>query len=134
MQTFLPYPSFERTMRVLDPSRLGNQIYREGLTLARGKWPNHPASRMWQGHTYWLCQYCLTGLVELQRRGLFYPEHFHTFRYIASLHENTGPPKWLGNRRFHRSHQSNLIRKNPRYYRQFFPNIPDNLPYYWPLP
>ena len=50
MQTFLPYPDFAKSARVLDPSRLGNQFYREGLTLLRGKWPNHPASKMWADH------------------------------------------------------------------------------------
>lgn len=134
MQTFLPYPSFARTMRVLDDSRLGNQIYREGLTLATGGWPNHPASRMWQGHIHWLCLYCIAGLDELKRRDRYYPHHYSTFYHLASLHENTGPPQWLGNRRFHRSHQSNLLRKDPIYYRKFFPNVPDNLPYIWPLP
>lgn len=121
-------------MRVLDKTRLGNQIYREGLTLARGHWPNHPASRMWQGHTHWLCLYCIAGIDELYQRGLDYRYLYITFNEIRSLHENTGPPRWLGNRAFHRSHQSNLVRKNPIYYRQFFPNVPDNLPYIWPLP
>jgi hypothetical protein len=41
-------------------------------------------------------------------------------------------PPWLGNRKFHKAHQSNLLRKNKRYYRKYFQNIPSNLPYIWP--
>jgi hypothetical protein len=25
-----------------------------------------------------------------------------------------------------------LVRKLPDHYRQFFPDVPDNLPYFWP--
>lgn len=50
MQTFLPYADFDESARALDPKRLGNQVYRECLTLIRGGWPNHPASRMWRGY------------------------------------------------------------------------------------
>lgn len=43
-------------------------------------------------------------------------------------------PSWLGDEDLHLSHQSNLIRKNPEFYRQRFgPNVPDNLPYIWPV-
>ena len=41
-------------------------------------------------------------------------------------------PKWLGDESFHLSHQSNLLRKKPEHYGQFFMGIPNNLPYVWP--
>lgn len=41
-------------------------------------------------------------------------------------------PPWL-TPKFCRAHQSNLVRKYPEHYRQFFPNVPDNLPYVWPI-
>ena len=44
------------------------------------------------------------------------------------------PPPWLGDPDFHRSHQSNLVRKDPGYYRPYFPDVPDDLPYVWPVP
>jgi hypothetical protein len=44
------------------------------------------------------------------------------------------PPYWLGNNDIHLSYQSNLVRKMPEHYRQFFPDVPDNLPYIWPNP
>lgn len=42
-------------------------------------------------------------------------------------------PWWLGEDRFHHSHQSNLIRKDPDYYGPLFPGVPGDLPYWWPV-
>lgn len=135
MQTFLPYPDFEKSLKSLDAKRLGNQVYREGLTLARGGWSNHPASKMWQGHIYQLCNYCIIGIgVLLHDRGLDYTHHIQAFLDIQLANPGTGMPSWLGNEDFHRSHQSNLIRKDPDHYGPQFPGVPDNLPYIWPKP
>jgi hypothetical protein len=40
-------------------------------------------------------------------------------------------PSWFGLEEFHRSHRSNLLRKDYEYYSQYFDEDP-NLPYYWP--
>jgi hypothetical protein len=40
-------------------------------------------------------------------------------------------PHWFGLEEFHRSHRSNLLRKDYEYYSQYFDEDP-NLPYYWP--
>jgi hypothetical protein len=74
MQTFLPHPDYFESMRCLDKSRLGNQVWREGITLIRGGWPNHPASKMWRGHEYHLGLYLLAGVEALKERGKDYPE------------------------------------------------------------
>ncbi|HEY5312264.1 MAG TPA: hypothetical protein VIK18_07080, partial [Pirellulales bacterium] len=42
-------------------------------------------------------------------------------------------PPWLGSRKFHASHRSNLLRKKPAWYAQFGWKEPDNLPYVWPV-
>jgi hypothetical protein len=42
-------------------------------------------------------------------------------------------PPWLGDEQLHRSHQSNLIRKDPGFYRPLFPDVPPDLPYVWPV-
>ena len=132
MQTFLPYADFHASMRALDPKRLGNQVYREALTLARGGWPNHPASKMWKGHEQSLCYYALAGLDVLAERGKEYPHHMDTFLSLCDSFPNTGPPTWLGNSRLHESHQSNLLRKDPIYYGQFSWDVANDLPYWWP--
>jgi hypothetical protein len=134
MQTFLPFPDFRRSLECLDPSRLGNQIYREALTLARGKWRSHPASKMWRGHEHALCQYALVGLDVLRERGRDYPHHRATFLGLQAGFPDTGMPPWLGDAAFHRSHQSNLIRKDPEHYGPMFPGVPDDLEYVWPTP
>jgi hypothetical protein len=41
-------------------------------------------------------------------------------------------PPWFGDRVFHLSHQSALVRKDPAHYRPFFPDVADDLPYVWP--
>lgn len=42
-------------------------------------------------------------------------------------------PPWLGDEDFHRSHRSALLRKDPSHYKGFFPDVPEDLPYEWPL-
>ena len=43
-------------------------------------------------------------------------------------------PPWIGDAEFHRSHQSNLVRKDVEFYGPLFPGVPDDLPYVWPGP
>ena len=136
MQTFLPLPSYIRSAQALDSRRLGNQCYRETLTILRGGWTNHPASRMWRGHEYELAAYGRALAVEMRRRGGWRQEV--TDRWINFYNNamrdlpRTPRPPWFGNSEFHRAHQSNLIRKDPEHYGQLFPGVPDNLPYIWP--
>lgn len=131
MQVFVPYPDLQRSVACLDPSRLGNGVYREALTLIRGGWPNHPASRMWRHHKHALALYALTGLDELKRRGRDYPHHRITFEIYLDLFPDTGLPPWWGRQDVHLSHASALIRKDAAYYAPLFPGVPDNLPYVW---
>ena len=41
-------------------------------------------------------------------------------------------PKFLGYEPFHRSHKSNLLRKDPEYYGKHFLGVPQDIPYLWP--
>jgi hypothetical protein len=41
-------------------------------------------------------------------------------------------PPWFGDDRFHAAHRSNLLRKSPEHYRQYWPTEPDDLEYVWP--
>jgi hypothetical protein len=45
--------------------------------------------------------------------------------------DSVAMPPWFGLEEFHRSHRSNLLRKDYEYYSQYFDEDP-NLPYYWP--
>ena len=133
MQTFLPYNTYAESARCLDPSRLGNQAYRECKTLVNGGWRNHPASKMWRGYERELCLYALACLTELMVRGRYYPTHIEFFKNKMKMFADRGKPAWLGDERLHASHRSNLLRKNKEYYSQFGWKEPDNLEYYWPI-
>jgi hypothetical protein len=133
MQTFLPYPDFAESMKCLDDKRLGNQVYREGMTLLRGGWQNHPASKMWRGYQDALALYLWWGCRELNRRG----KNYRGRPWWNELFDHDMPPvivkpPWLGNEDFHAAHRSNLIRKDPEWYGQFGWSEPNDLPYIWP--
>ena len=74
MQTFLPYPDFARSARVLDRKRLGKQRV-ETLQILRAielpdyGWATHPAVRMWRGFVPALVEYGLENCREWTRRG-----------------------------------------------------------------
>jgi hypothetical protein len=134
MQVFTPFPSLKESVCCLDPSRLGNQIYREALTLIRGGWKRHPVSLIWTNHKHALAQYCIYGLDELKRRGRDYPKWYEVFNNYLKEFPDTGLPKIFGYEPFHKSHASNLIRKKPDYYQPIFGvDISDNLPYLWSI-
>jgi hypothetical protein len=137
MQTFLPYANFAESAAVLDRQRLGKQrvetlqILRALAGFTKG-WVNHPATRMWRNHAYALGEYGIAVCNEWRRRG--YEDNCEIkIRYLRSIVEGESSlPSWLGDDAVHRSHRSNLIRKNPSYYGPLFPDTPDNLPYLWP--
>ena len=130
MQTFLPYPDFQRTAAILDSRRLGKQRIEAKHILSvlhdGGYWEFHPAVRMWRGYEEALALYMDTMIIEWVRRG------YNNTMLLAATSANAPRPLWLGNTAFHISHQSNLIRKDPAYYRPIFPGILASLPYVWP--
>lgn len=130
MQTFLPFPSFADSARVLDSKRLGKQRV-ECKQILLGQWKNHPASKMWVGHSHHLALYGLAICDEWISRG--YQDTCRSFMFDRiSVLEDTGPPWWLGWSAYHVSHQSNLVRKFPTHYEELFPGVPGDLPYIWP--
>jgi hypothetical protein len=133
MQTFLAYPSFNESMQVLDDSRLGNQVYREGMTLLRGNWPNHPASKMWRGYEDALALYLWAGVIELGKRGKDYDDRPWCIELRSKLTHSCPMPPWLGDKRVHSSHRANLLRKDPVWYGQFGWTEAPTEGYYWPV-
>jgi hypothetical protein len=141
VQTFLPYPSFTASARVLDAPRLGKQRV-ETLQLLRANtvpdygWRHHPAAKMWAGRLPALVAY---GLAMTDRWiALGHPDTVRT-QLLAFAPEVDGleqddleMPRWLGDEAFHLSHRSNLLRKDAGFYRPIFGDIPDDLPYIWP--
>ena len=149
VQTFLPYADFERSARALDPKRLGKQRVEtiqviRALTRPGYGWANHPAVLMWKGFEEALGRYgftccrawtelgfgdtcALTISTDLRAAGV------DTVRTQPELAAAGALPPWLGDEALHRSHQSALVRKNQEHYRPLFPNIPNDLPYVWPV-
>jgi hypothetical protein len=136
MQIFLPYPDIEQSARVLDTQRLMKQRVEsyQILNTIQGKsegWRSHPAVKMVKDYPAWLCLYSIKICQEARARGYVdnllphFEKEILSYPYIIQ-------PHWLGSY-LHKTHQSNLIRKKPDYYSIKFPNIPDNLPYFWPL-
>ena len=138
MQTFLPYSDFNNTAAVLDWRRLGKQRVEAKqilLTIDRGDeakgWKNHPAVNMWRGYEDALAHYGIVICMELINRG-YNDNQLPWFQERLEDREVILPP-WLGNDSFHTSHKSNLLRKDIDYYSQYWPSIPDNIEYIWPI-
>jgi hypothetical protein len=167
MQTFLPYPDFQESARVLDNKRLGKQRV-ECLQLLTGilgvtahmddngnhrqvdgdwvympvnapsRWLNHPASKMWANYGWSLGLYGLAVCVEWTNRGF---KDTCRSKMTSALSDaldhghkiGPNPPEWLGDEAFHLSHKSNLLRKDKEHYGKFWTDVPDDLPYVWPV-
>jgi len=149
MQTFLPFADFERSARALDSKRLGKQRVEciqvvRGLTRSDYGWKHHPAVLMWKGHEEALGRYAFTCCEVWSERG-FADTCAATIgadratagetvvRSQSELADAGLLPKWLSDERFHRSHQSSLLRKDPAHYGPLFPGVPDDLEYVWPV-
>lgn len=141
MQTFLPYPDFAESARVLDSQRLGKQRVETmqimKTLLLGGGWQHHPAVAMWRGYEAALYEYQSAVVFEWVCNRGYKDTCLEKTREVLWLHRDSavGPrPPWFGDVAFHRAHQSNLIRKNPAHYGPLFPGVPDDLPYIWPVP
>lgn len=145
MQTFLVSPNPVETAQILDRMRLGKQRVEAvqiantllGFSKKKG-WANHPAVLMWKGHEYFLVnKYLYAMMFEWQKRGYKnekcqqHYKKFNDFFNRRSKHFAESKPNWFCNE-FFESHKSNLIRKNKEHYSQFWPEVPDNLEYWWP--
>lgn len=147
MQTFLPYPDIVKSVKCLDNKRLGKQRV-EALTLLKvlngltKGWKNHPVVKMWRYCQPALCVYGLACCNEWRKRGykdncrgkfIEYLVDFLFSENLVTILPSVDLPFWFGNKDFHDSHKSNLLRKNPEHYKQFNWDVPDNLPYIWPV-
>lgn len=160
MQIFVPYDNLELSARCLDPDRLGNQVWRECLTLLNGGWPNHPASKMWKfesgRYNKAVGLYCLFGLYEISvREGMSHKvwswikyfnryvkaEDAYSIECLRSV--DVDLPFWWGRSGIlsvHISHRRALLYKNTSYYKKLWPklrpykpNRKGSLPYVWPV-
>jgi hypothetical protein len=147
MQTFLPVADFAESARLLDSPRLGKQRVEtlqvlRALELPDYGWASHPVVSMWRGHTAGLVVYGLAMVRAWKERGFA----DSTDTLIAEFAPDAAPltqaqaaaagllPRWVGDEALHRSHRSNLLAKDPGFYRPLFGGEPEDLPYVWPGP
>jgi hypothetical protein len=143
MQTFLPYPDFQKSAFCLDRLRLGKQRVEawQILNILNGEsksngWRNHPAVLMWKGHEKSLALYGISISQEWRSRGYKDVMLDRFSEYILKNKFEAGIdyyPTWFGDLRFHTAHRSNLLRKNPDHYKKFGWTEPDSLEYVWPV-
>jgi len=138
MQTFLPYPSFYESLKVLDSKRLGKQRL-EAMQLVNSTlklevdpnanigWANHPARTMWRGYLDALKMYHNLAIQEWVIRGFKNTMKTYEIPEVVTL------PPWIGRDDVHASHRSNLIRKDPIWYGKFGWSEPSTLEYVWPV-
>jgi Pyrimidine dimer DNA glycosylase len=134
MQTFLPYPDFEKSVQCLDFKRLGKQRVEAfqilNIILNRTKtngWRNHPVIKMWENNPNALKLYFNLAIKEWMRRG------YRNNMKLEKIKGKIAFPVWIGGKKFHASHRSNLLRKNKGHYSRFKWKEKSNLDYYWPI-
>lgn len=134
MQTFLPYPNFADSVKILDYKRLGKQRVETfqvlnillNRTSTKG-WRNHPVTRMWTGYEEALKLYQNYTILEWINRG-----YNNTMEFEEIDPYSLAMPFWFGDDKLHQSHRSNLLRKDHEYYSQYF-DEPADLEYHWPV-
>jgi Pyrimidine dimer DNA glycosylase len=139
VQTFMPFPDYVSSAQVLDRQRLGKQRV-EALQIAFSLWDkeygwqHHPAVKMWRGYEVALTMYGLAVCKTWINRG-YQDSCLTKIQFVGRQFLQQGRhyerPWWMGLDKFHRSHQSNLMRKLPEHYREHF-STPAGMPYYWP--
>ena len=133
MQTFMPYPNIENSLKALDSRRLGKQRVEAfqilNILLNRTDkkgWRNHPAVKMWKGYENALKLYFNNALNIWVSRGYKNSMKFEKINGKVIL------PKWFGNKEFHSSHRANLLRKDKKFYSKEGWKESPKLGYVWP--
>jgi hypothetical protein len=124
LNTFLPWPDYERSARDLHMQLLNAQR-REALQLIMGQFPGHPAAMAWRGHHWQLAQYGLWCCHEWTRRG--YADSCEPqIRSILDGLEDTGVPRWFGRQSVHDEWKARLLSKYPAHYAKLYPKVKPN--------
>lgn len=137
MQTYLPYPDFDRSARVLDATRLRVQrldAYElHSLLTGVKRWRTADrAAKLWRGYELQLARYGLAISLECERRG--FSDTFAEWFMFRAISPTKPPlPPWFGDPAFHAAHRAALLRQDPIYYSQFDWTDDPSLPYLWPV-
>lgn len=140
MQTFLPYADFMQSAKILDKRRCWKQVVeaKQIIDILEGKttaWQNHPAVKMWVGHTDALKEYFDAFLMVCVNQHKINTKYVAlTQDYTQNDFDNIIYPWWLGNEDFHRAMRARLIEKDESFYLPLFPKDKgfNNGKYFWP--
>lgn len=138
MQIFLPYPDMKKSLESLDNKRLGKQRVEtyQIISAITGRpkldgtpykgWINHPCTIMWRNNLDALKLYLNLSITTWIERG------FKNNMLMEDISESKITlPLWFGNEKFHDSHKSNLLKKDPHFYSQYKWNVSPENPYVW---
>jgi hypothetical protein len=138
MQTFITDFDMIQNAKNLDNKRLGKQrvesIYIAEVLLKNNKngYKNHPIVKLWKGYeSYLIIIYLRSILNEWESRGfknVLCNEHYKNL--VLEINPIIVTPPWI-TKEFIEAHRSNLIRKNPEYYKKLWPNTKEGLKYIW---
>lgn len=158
MQTFLPYPDFLKSAKVLDKKRCWKQVVeaKQIINILEKKqflldnenpdfakqalktisWGNHPAVKMWEGHIDSLQYYfnCFLDVCLIKHKiKTSYLPFDPSMDYLLGNDENENI-WWMGNKNFHRAMRARLIEKDREFYLPLFPEDEgfNNGKYFWP--
>ena len=140
MQIFLAHSNFSKNAKILDKKRLFKQLVECRQVLATMGEPilkndgspmkashvHHPIHKMWSGYAECLKDYHNAILMECLDRGIK-----TIIQPLQVDKRKMKIPPFIGSRKFHNSHKSNLLRKNPEWYSQFKWNVKSDIPYFW---
>lgn len=138
MQTFLPYPSFARSAKVLDKKRCWQQVREAKAIISilenptrESRYRNHPAVRQWKGYVPALKLYYDIFLVHCK-----VVHKINTKFQLIGTKDPKSPnflPLWIGYEPFHASHRARLLAKNFSFYSQYKWKEDPNEAYIWPV-
>jgi len=145
MQTFMPFQGFRASVDALDDKRLGKQRVEtlqvmRALTIPTYGWQHHPVVAMWRGFRPALMAYQDATCAAWIERGFADTCLGKTLVDLGRVAEDLTAyergafplPPWTEREDVHRSHRSKLVQKFPEFYRERFPDVPDDLDYVWP--
>lgn len=137
MNTLLPLPDLAASAECLDDRRLNRQRSDIVALLKKLDAPvdekDHPLVKMWRGNEPFLIKYGMIVCIEHQSRGNRDATLARIMEFSDTFEDSTKePPEWWGDEKFHDSHKSYLLRSLPSHYREFWRELPDELPLMWP--
>lgn len=146
MIIYLAYKRLDHSAKILTDEELGTQrvhVYQTMKALVRKQvvndirgglipWAEHPTVLMWQGYEWLLTKYSEALTLEWVKRGYVDTLHSKIEALYNKLPSTVGiVPKWLGIKKLHSSHRSNLLHKSNEYQKWGWSEEPEES-VWWP--